>query len=81
MKLRVIKIVKQNSKRSNIPFFYYFFKDVETGKSFRTCTGPEFRNYKWWENIKVGDVIEVNDEMSYKNLIDADSIPRKLEER
>jgi hypothetical protein len=81
MKLLVIKIVKQNSKRSNIPFFYYFFKDVETGKSYKTCTGPEFRNYKWWGNIKVGDVIEVNNEMVYKNLIDADTIPKILERR
>ncbi|MEM1973307.1 MAG: hypothetical protein QXN68_00795 [Thermoplasmata archaeon] len=75
MKLLLIKKVKYKSRRSDYDFYYLFFKNTENGKSYKTCISEEFRNYRWWSNIKVGDLIEINDEMVYGNLVDADVIP------
>ena len=79
MELKVLKIVKYRSKRNPDYFFYYiFFKSLNNGKSYKTCISDEFRNYRWWKGIDVGNIIEVNDEMIRGNLIDADAIPKVL---
>lgn len=62
-------------------FYYIYFKDVETGKSYRTCVYPNYRNYKNWANIinnysedkpvTLENLIVRNDTM-----VDADSIPK-----
>jgi hypothetical protein len=79
MKLKVLKIAKYRSKRNPNYFFYYiFFKSLDNGRSYKTCISDEFRNYRWWEGIEVGDIIEINDEMIRGNLVDADAIPKIL---
>ncbi|MCS7232271.1 MAG: hypothetical protein RMJ67_09060 [Elusimicrobiota bacterium] len=77
MRLIVIKKLTKPSYRGGF-FHYLFFKSLDDGKSYRTCISKEFRNYKWWCDIKVGDVIEVNDVMIEGRLIDADTIPKIL---
>ena len=77
MILQVLKIKREKSKRGNYYFDYVFFKSLTNGKSYKTCISPEFRNYRWWKDIKVGDFIEVNDNMIRGNLIDADIVPIK----
>jgi len=77
MKLKVLKIAQHRSKRNpNYLFSYVFFKSLEDGRSYKTCISEEFRNYRWWKDIEIGDIIEVNNEMIRGNLIDADAIPR-----
>jgi hypothetical protein len=76
MRLRVLKIAQYRSKRNpNYLFSYVFFKSLEDGKSYKTCISEEFRNYRWWKDIEIGDIIEINDKMIRGNLIDADAIP------
>lgn len=79
MKLKVLKKLQKPSYRGGT-FYYLFFKSLDNGKSYRTCISSEFRNYKWWKDVKEGDVIEVNDEMVRGYLVDADAIPRILQE-
>jgi len=81
MRLKVLKISEHQSKRNpDFRFKYVFFKSLDNGKSYRTCISEEFRNYRWWRDVKVGDILEVNDNMIYKNLIDADTIPKIITE-
>lgn len=72
MKLRVIKIKDIESKRGDYRIRYFFMKDLESGKSYRTCTGDEFRNWYNWCEVEVGDVLE-GDFILYGSLVDADS--------
>lgn len=79
MKLQVIKKLTKPSYRGGV-FHYLFFKSLDNHKSYRTCISAEFRNYRWWKDIKVGDVVEINDNMITGSLIDADAIPKVLQE-
>lgn len=80
MRLKVLKIKKFKSKRSDYDFYYIFMKSLDNGKSYKTCISPEFRNYRWWCDIKEYDVIDVVDEMIRGNLVDADCIPKICKE-
>ena len=71
MKCQVLKIQQKPSYRGGI-FYWYFMKDLESGKSLRTCTSPEFRNWYKWSGIKNGDIL-TNCNLRGKNMVDADS--------
>lgn len=76
---KAIKLVKNPSKFGGY-FYYIFFKD-ENGKSYKTCVGSTFRNFRNWQEI----VVELEDNELWLNglqvkadgLIDADSVPFK----
>jgi len=79
MKLKVLKIAQYRSKRNpSYLFSYVFFKSLEDGKSYKTCISEEFRNYRWWKDININDIIEINNNMIYNNLVDADAIPEVI---
>jgi len=69
---------KKSQRNPSYYFYYIFFKSLDNGKSYKTCISDEFRNFKWWKDIKVRNILEVNDNMIYGNLIDADTIPIKI---
>ena len=60
-------------------FYYLFFKDLQTGESYKSCTGPSYRNWKNWEHIvtnyQTGHPIVLSNLILRGNLIDADSRP------
>lgn len=64
-------------------FYYIYFKDVESGKSLRTCVYPNYRNYRNWANIISQYEADETTEIVLSNLIvrngtmvDADSMPK-----
>lgn len=70
MKAEVTKIETKKSHRGGY-FKYVFFKSLVDGKSYRSCISDEFRNYKYWVNVKVGQILDnliVRDK-----IVDADS--------
>ena len=77
-KLLVVGVKEQNSKYGG-KFYYVYFKDYETGASYKTCLSPNYRNYKNWssviENFK-DKVVEVENVRANSKLIDADSTPK-----
>jgi len=73
MKALITKVddVRKSKRGETVTFRYVFFKDLETGKSYRSCISPEFRNYANWTGIKTGMIL---DNLSTKGtLVDADS--------
>ena len=51
MKAKILKIESKPSKYSrDLPFYYIFLKS-DTGKSYRTCASPIYRNYPRWKGI------------------------------
>lgn len=76
-RLLVTGVKEMNSKYGG-KFYYVYFKEYETGKSYRTCLTPGFRNYKNWEKVINNfddNVIEVENVRANGNLIDADAMP------
>lgn len=64
-------------------FYYIYFKDVESGKSLRTCVYPNYRNYRNWANIIKQYEDDKSQQITLTNLIvrngtmvDADSVPQ-----
>lgn len=72
----LIKIEKRPSRYGNY-FYYAFFKEVNTGKSYYTCLFPRMRNYKRWRKVMTVGLIFEGLKLLKKgnrpNLIDADS--------
>lgn len=78
-RLLVTGVKEMNSKYGG-KFYYVYFKEYDTGKTYRTCITPGYRNYKNWlslmNNFK-DKVVEVeNVRVNSKGLIDADSMPK-----
>ena len=76
MKLTVLKIQEQKSKFGQT--FYYIFLKSDTGKSFKTCAYPAYRNFcrcHWDEVVArgIGSILEYNSlSINMKGLLDAD---------
>ena len=72
----LIKIEKKPSRFGG-HFFYVFFKEVNTGKSYYSCIFPRMRNYKRWRKVMTVGLIFKGLKLLKKgnkpNLIDADS--------
>lgn len=49
MKAKVTKITENPSKFSGT--FYYIFFSAEDGKSYKTCVGLAYRNFKHWQFV------------------------------
>ena len=66
---------KANDSYRGGKFTWFFFKCLDAdnfGKSYRTCTAPEFRNWNSWSGVKVGMVLD-NLQVRSGTLLDADS--------
>ena len=50
MKAEIIKISKCPSKFTG-NFYWIFFKDCETGKSYRMPTASMYRNFRLWKSL------------------------------
>ena len=77
-KLLVTGVKEQQSKYGGI-FYYVYFKDYNTGNSYKTCLTPNCRNYKNWTNLinnYKDKVVEVENVRANGKLIDADSLPK-----
>lgn len=79
MKLKVIS-TEQHPSAYGGEFFYVFFKDVDNGKSYRTCVATNYRNFHNWDDVFAGlkaglDVYVDNVRLKGNGLIDADSKP------
>lgn len=67
-------------------FYYIYFKDVESGKSLRTCVYPNYRNYRNWASIinqyeanDKTDIVLTNLIVRNGTMVDADSMPKIVE--
>ena len=71
--------IKENQSKYGGKFYYVYFKEYDSGKSYKTCLSPSYRNYKNWSslinNFK-GNTVEVENVRANGNLIDADSMPK-----
>lgn len=78
-KLLITGVNEMNSKYGG-KFYYVYFKEYDTGKTYKTCLTPGYRNYKNWIDVirNFNDkVVEVeNVRTNSKGLIDADSMPK-----
>jgi hypothetical protein len=83
VKGKILRIEKKPSKYSStLPFFYFFFKN-ESGRSYRSCISPIYRNYIRWNNI-VSNAIPgetwldglIIKTVKGEEIVDADSFPR-----
>jgi len=78
MEARIMKVDEKRSKYGGI-FYYVFFKDLNSGKSLRSCIDPEMGNYKrWHEFLKPGTVLGNLRTITRRDgsvLVDADSLP------
>lgn len=71
--------VKELKSKYGGKFYYVYFKEYETGDSFRTCLYPNCRNYKNWSSLVNNfrdKVVEVENVRANGKLIDADSLPK-----
>lgn len=71
--------LKEMKSRYGGKFYYVYFKEYESGKSYRTCLTPNCRNYKNWSSLVNNfkdRVVEVENVRANGNLIDADSMPK-----
>ena len=71
--------VKERQSKYGGKFYYVYFKEYETGKSYRTCLSPSYRNYKNWTKLMNNyndKIVEVENVRANGNLIDADSMPK-----
>ena len=72
-------IEEMNSKYGG-KLYYVYFKEYDTGKTYRTCLSPSYRNYKNWLSLMNNyndKVVEVeNVRVNSKGLIDADAMPK-----
>ena len=77
MKATILKISHKPSQYGG-KFTYVYFKG-EDGKSYRSCIGSHFGNYRRWEGLcKIGNVLD-GLVVKGKGLIDADSFPKLVE--
>lgn len=71
--------IKENQSKYGGKFYYVYFKEYDSGKSYKTCLSPSYRNYKNWssliKNFK-NNTVEVENVRANGNLIDADSMPK-----
>lgn len=71
--------IKERESKYGGRFYYVYFKEYETGKSYKTCISPNYRNYKNWRSLIESfkdKVVEVENARANGNLIDADSTPK-----
>lgn len=71
--------LKEMKSRYGGKFYYVYFKEYESGKSYRTCLTPNCRNYKNWSSLVNNfkdRVVEVENVRANGHLIDADSMPK-----
>lgn len=71
--------LKEMKSRYGGKFYYVYFKEYESGKSYRTCLTPNCRNYKNWSSLVNNfkdRVVEVENVKANGHLIDADSMPK-----
>ena len=63
-------------------FYYLFFKNLEDGKSYRSCISPSYRNWRNWsdiiENFNEKTPVTLTNLILRNNLIDADSKPKRI---
>ena len=84
MRAKILRISEVPSKYSGT-FFYIFFKGEDL-KSYKSCIGLAYRNFKNWSKILQPNFNKDNwiDGLQLsprdERLIDADSIPRIIEE-
>ena len=80
---KLIKLEKRPSRFSGV-FYYAFFKEVNTGKSYYTCLYPKMRNFKRWKKVMTIGLtfkgLRLVKKTNKKNLIDADSRFKIVEE-
>jgi hypothetical protein len=73
----IYKNKKMRTSRFGGTMYYLFFNDGE--RSYKTCIGDNFRNYRKWkkfiQNAQKGDVV-LGLVVKTEGLIDADSTPR-----
>lgn len=50
MEARILKIDEKPSKDGGT-FYYFFFKEISTGKSYRSCISSMMRNFARWSPI------------------------------
>ncbi len=70
---------KEQKSKYGGTFYYVYFKDYETGSSYKTCLSPNYRNYKNWKSAIEcfkNKVVEVENVRAEGKLIDADSTPK-----
>ena len=75
MTAEILKIQKEKAKDGGW-FWYVFFKDIETKKSFRACVYERYRNfYKWQDIIEKNSVglVLTNLDILRDKVVDADS--------
>ena len=71
--------IKERESKYGGRFYYVYFKEYESGKSYKTCLSPNYRNYKNWRSLIESfkdKVVEVENARANGNLIDADSTPK-----
>ena len=71
--------VKERDSKYGGKFYYVYFKEYDTGKTYRTCLSPSYRNYKNWTKLMNNyndKIVEVENVRANGNLIDADSMPK-----
>lgn len=75
------KITRHPSKYGG-DFYYLFFKDLEDGKTYRSCVSPSYRNWRNWQEIVEGFDEKTSPTFTglilKGNLVDADSVPQKV---
>ncbi len=75
----IAKLVKIEKKASRFGgyFYYVFFREVKTKKSYYSCIFPRLRNWSRWKKVmKVGLIftgLKLVKKAKKPNLIDADS--------
>lgn len=83
MEARILKIDEKPSSLGGT-FYYFFFKEISTGKSYRSCISSQMRNFvKWAPVIKA---VQSREDVvlsglvynSIKRVIDADSDIRRV---
>lgn len=77
-KLLVTGLKKMKSKYGG-EFYYVYFKEYDTGNSFKTCLTSNCRNYKNWNSLVNNfkdKIVEVENVRAEGRLIDADSLPK-----
>ena len=71
--------IKENKSKYGGKFYYVYFKEYDSGKSYKTCLSPSYRNYKNWSSLINNfkdNTVEVENVRANGNLIDADSMSK-----
>jgi len=80
MVAKILKVEQKKSKYGDF-FHYVFFKEEETGKSFRTCIYQNMGNARHWDGLMepgnvLGGLRTINRNGS--RIVDADCIPQLI---